>query len=117
MCFRVQAATCWNICPRRTDGSSWLMRLTETYRSRIQQEALEPKSRCVKQARMVTGAIIIKHTLCSSDEGTIANIHEPPQYAVSHRYEVFPGAPIFSPKLFVALRKRIDEKFSVHPAL
>ena len=58
---------------------------------------------------MVIGAIIIKHTLCSSDEGTIAFIQENPymQYLIGLKY--FRETPIFSPELFVTLRKRIDE--------
>ena len=55
--------------------------------------------------------LIIKHTLCCSDEVTIVSIQENPymQYLVGLRY--FQENPIFSPELFVTLRKRIDDKF------
>lgn len=64
-----------------------------------------------KPARMVIGAMIIKHTLCCSDEATILSIQENPymQYLVGLRY--FQETPVFSSELFVSLRKRIDEKF------
>ncbi len=64
-----------------------------------------------KPARMVVGALIVKHTLCLSDENTIQTILENPymQYLVGLKY--FSEAPIFTPELFVTLRKRIDETF------
>ncbi len=60
---------------------------------------------------MVIGAMIIKHTLCCSDEVTIVSIQENPymQYLVGLKY--FQDALIFSLELFVTLRKRIDDKF------
>lgn len=64
-----------------------------------------------KPARMVVGALIIKHMLGGSDEGTILSIQENPymQYLVGLKY--FQEEPIFSPELFVAVRKRIDKDF------
>lgn len=64
-----------------------------------------------KPARMVVGALIIKHMLGSSDEGTILSIQENPymQYLVGLKY--FQEEQIFSPELFVTVRKRIDENF------
>lgn len=64
-----------------------------------------------KPGRMVIGAMIVKHTLCCSDEGAITSIQENPymQYLVGLKY--FQETPIFSPELFVTLRKRIDENF------
>lgn len=60
---------------------------------------------------MVVGALIIKHMLGSSDEGTILSIQENPymQYLVGLKY--FQEEQIFSPELFVTVRKRIDENF------
>ncbi|EJX03954.1 transposase [gut metagenome] len=60
---------------------------------------------------MIIGALIIKHMLGSSDEGTILSIQENPymQYLVGLKY--FQEEPIFSPELFVTVRKRIDENF------
>ena len=62
-----------------------------------------------KDARLVIGAVIIKHKLCLSDEETVAQIQENPylQYFVG-----LPGyqmeAP-FVPSLFVEVRKRMGE--------
>lgn len=72
------------------------------------------KGRPGKDARLVIGAVIIKHKLCMSDEETVAQIQENPylQYFVG-----LPGyqmeAP-FAPSLFVDIRKRMgDEVFEV----
>lgn len=64
-----------------------------------------------KPARMVIGASIVKHMLCLGDENTILTIQENPymQYLVGLKY--FSEEPIFSPELFVTIRKRIDETF------
>ena len=82
--------------------------IEEEYIKRLSNQS---RSACNKPARMVIGAMIIKHTLCCSDEGTIAGIQENPymQYLVGPKY--FQEDPVFSPELFVTLRKRIDEKF------
>ena len=67
------------------------------------------KGRPGKDARLVIGAVIIKHKLCLSDEETVAQIQENPylQYFVG-----FPGyqqqAP-FAPSLFVDIRKRMGD--------
>ena len=67
------------------------------------------KGRPGKDARLVIGAVIIKHKLCLSDEETVAQIQENPylQYFVG-----LPGyqkeAP-FAPSLFVDIRKRMGE--------
>lgn len=64
-----------------------------------------------KPARLVIGAIIIKHLTCLSDAETIATIQENPymQYLVGLKY--FSDKPIFSPELLVSIRKRIDDDF------
>ena len=65
--------------------------------------------RPVKDARLVIGAVIIKHKLCLSDRETVAQIQENPylQYFVG-----LPGyqmeAP-FAPSLFVEIRKRMGQ--------
>ncbi len=65
------------------------------------------KGRPGKDARLVIGAVIIKHKLCLSDEETVAQIQENPylQYFVG-----LPGyqqqSP-FAPSLFVDIRKRM----------
>lgn len=62
-----------------------------------------------KDARLVIGAVIIKHKLCLSDEETVAQIQENPylQYFVG-----LPGyqmAAPFAPSLLVDIRKRMGE--------
>ncbi len=63
--------------------------------------------RPAKDARMVIGAVIIKHKLCLSDEETIEQVRENPylQYFVGLRK--FQTEAIFVPSLFVEIRKRM----------
>lgn len=69
----------------------------------------EKRGRPTKDARLVIGAVIIKHKLCLSDRETVAQIQENPylQYFVG-----LPGyqmeAP-FVPSLFVEIRKRMGQ--------
>jgi len=65
------------------------------------------RGRPTKDARLVIGAVIIKHKLCLSDRETVAQIQENPylQYFVG-----LPGyqmKPPFAPSLFVEIRKRM----------
>ncbi len=64
-----------------------------------------------KPAQMVIGAMIVKHMTRLSDEETIMAIQENPfmQYLVGLKY--FRETRIFTPELFVTLRKRVDETF------
>ena len=65
------------------------------------------QGRPAKDARLVIGAVIIKHKLCLSDEETVMQIQENPylQYFVGLQgYQI--EAP-FSPTLFVEIRKRM----------
>ncbi len=89
------------------DALDW-KRIEAEYNKRLSNQS---RGACNKPARMVIGAIIIKHTLCCSDEGAIISIQENPymQYLVGLKY--FQEKPIFSPELFVTQRKRIDDKF------
>jgi IS5 family transposase len=62
-----------------------------------------------KDARLVIGAVIIKHKLCLSDEETVRQIQENPylQYFVG-----FPGYQLtqpFAPSLFVEIRRRMGK--------
>jgi len=67
------------------------------------------QGRPTKDARLVIGAVIIKHKLCLSDRETVCQIQENPylQYFVG-----LPGyqmeAP-FAPSLFVEIRKRMGQ--------
>ena len=65
------------------------------------------RGRPAKDARLVIGAVIIKHKLCLSDRETVAQIQENPylQYFVG-----LPGYQMkepFAPSLFVEIRKRM----------
>jgi len=65
------------------------------------------RGRPLKEARLVIGAVIIKHKQCLSDEETVQQLRENPylQYFVG-----LPGyqqAPPFAPSLFVEIRKRM----------
>lgn len=67
------------------------------------------QGRPAKDARLVIGAVIIKHKLCLSDRETVAQIQENPylQYFVG-----LPGYQMeepFAPSLFVEIRKRMGE--------
>ena len=67
------------------------------------------QGRPAKDARLVIGAVIIKHKLCISDRETVAQIQENPylQYFVG-----LPGYQMeepFAPSLFVEIRKRMGE--------
>ncbi len=65
------------------------------------------RGRPTKDARLVIGAVILKHKLCLSDRETVAQIQENPylQYFVG-----LPGYQMrrpFAPSLFVEIRKRM----------
>jgi len=69
----------------------------------------DTRGRPTKDARLVIGAVIIKHKLCLSDRETVAQIQENPylQYFVG-----LPGyqmAAPFVPSLFVEIRKRMGQ--------
>lgn len=89
------------------DALDW-KHIEAEYNKRLSNQS---RGACNKPARMVIGAMLIKHTLCCSDEVTVVSIQENPymQYLVGLKY--FQEAPVFSPELFVTLRKRIDDKF------
>ena len=74
---------------------------------RYYQGLSNTQGRPTKDARLVIGAVIIKHKLCLSDRETVAQIQENPylQYFVG-----LPGyqmAAPFVPSLFVEIRKRM----------
>lgn len=63
-----------------------------------------------KDARMVIGAVILKHKLKLSDEETIEQIRENPYLQYFVRMEKFTNEAAFSPTLFVEIRKRLGLK-------
>ena len=60
-----------------------------------------------KPARIIIGAVIIKHKLSLSDEETIQMIRENPYMQYFVGLSEFTDRPIFDPSLFVTVRKRI----------
>jgi len=66
--------------------------------------------RPAKDARLVIGAVIIKHKLCLSDEETIEQIRENLYYQYFVGLKMFQTKAIFAPSLFVEIRKRMGEQ-------
>jgi len=66
-----------------------------------------------KDARLVIGAVIIKHKLCLSDEETVLQIQENPYLQYFVGLSSYKDDPPFTPSLFVEIRKRMgSEVFS-----
>jgi transposase, IS5 family len=64
-------------------------------------------------ARRIIGAMIIKHKLVLSDEETVMQIQENVYLQYFLGYSNYEESPVFSPTLFVEIRKRIGtEKFN-----
>ncbi len=70
--------------------------------------------RPAKDARLVIGAVIIKHKLCLSDEETVQQIRENfyLQYFVG--FPAYQDKQPFAPSLFVEIRRRMGEQTFVH---
>ena len=64
-----------------------------------------------KPARMVIGALIVKHVEGLSDEKTIQAIQENPYMQYLLVLPKFTEKPVFVPDLFVLVRKRLDHEF------
>ena len=61
-----------------------------------------------KPARMVVGALIVKHKMNLSDEETILAIQENPYMQYMLGLSEYTEAPVFDPSLFVTIRKRLQ---------
>lgn len=81
--------------------------LEKEYNSRLDNRK---KGAGNKPARMVIGAMIIKHKLCLSDAETIEVIRENPYMQYLCGLDEFTDRPIFDPSLFTYIRKRISEE-------
>src|SRR5699024_3519515 len=81
-------------------------RMVEIYRRRFSPDmgarATDP--------RQVIGTFIIKHKLGLSDEETLLSIAENPYMQFFLGLTTFQPRPLFSPTLFVELRKRLGEQ-------
>ena len=65
------------------------------------------QGRPAKDARLVIGAVIIKHKLCLSDEETVLQIQENPYLQYFAGLPGYSSEPPFAPSLFVEIRKRM----------
>ena len=63
--------------------------------------------RPAKDARLVIGAVIIKHKLCLSDEETVQQIQENPYLQYFVGLPDYSAEQPFAPSLFVEIRKRM----------
>ena len=70
----------------------------------------ETHGRPAKDARIVIGAVIIKHKLCLSDEETIMQIQENMYLQYFVGLKIFQRKAVFVPSLFVEIRKRMGEE-------
>jgi hypothetical protein len=66
--------------------------------------------RPAKDARLVIGAMIIKHKKGLADEEVIPEIQENPYLQHFIGLKAFTHKPVFDPSLFVTLRKRLGQK-------
>ena len=68
------------------------------------------KGRPCKDARLVIGALIIKHKLTLSDEETVLQIQENPYLQYFVGFPCYRDEPPFASSLFVEIRKRMGEE-------
>ncbi len=68
-----------------------------------------PKVAPAKDARLVIGAVIIKHKLCLSDEETVCQIQENPYLQYFVDLKDFQNNQPFSSSLFVEVRRRMGQ--------
>ena len=80
--------------------------LEKEYNSRLDNQK---KGAGNKPARMILGAMIIKHKLNLSDTESIEIIRESPYMQYFCGLHEFTDKPIFDPSLFVTIRKRTSE--------
>jgi len=74
----------------------------------IYEESLSPHEGAPSiPARVVIGALIIKHMKNLSDEDTIEDIRENPYHQYFLGYSSFRDRQVFAPSLFVEIRKRL----------
>lgn len=67
------------------------------------------QGRPMKDARLVIGAVIIKHKLCLSDEETVAQIQENPYLQYFAGLAGYQMQAPFAPSLLVEIRKRMGQ--------
>jgi len=80
-------------------------KLSELYSKKLSADQGRP----AKPARLVIGAVIIKHKLCLSDEETVQQIQENPYLQYFVGFSGFKKEQPFAPSLFVEIRRRMGE--------
>ena len=80
--------------------------LAEVYNQALSKETGRP----ALSARVVVGALIVKHMLKLTDEETIAQIRENPYLQYFLGYPCYRYDHVFEPSLFVSIRKRLGEE-------
>lgn len=80
--------------------------LEESYHQSLSKD----KGRPGKDARLVIGAVIIKHKLCLSDRETVAQIQENPYLQYFVGLPGYQSEEPFVPSLFVEIRKRMGQQ-------
>ena len=91
---------------RLGDALPW-SKIEKEYNSKLNNKE---KGAGNKPARMIIGAMIIKHKLNLSDVETIEIIRENPYMQYFCGFSEFTGDPAFDPSLFVTVRKRLTEE-------
>ena len=86
----------------------WAQQIPWTELARIYHRSLKAGGRPAKPARLVIGALIIKHRLGLSDVETIEQVKENPYLQYFCGFERFQREAAFAPTLFVELRKRLS---------
>ncbi len=72
------------------------------------------QGRPAKDARLVIAAVIIKHTLCLSDEETVAQIQENPYLQYFAGLSGYQMQAPFAASLLVEIRKRMGQEVFEH---
>ncbi|MEL6710340.1 MAG: transposase, partial [Pseudomonadota bacterium] len=102
-----------NFQPAMDDTNRWVRlsgcipwaRLSQAYEANLSATQGRP----AKSARLVIGAMIIKHKLCLSDRETISQIQENPYLQYFVGLPGYQAKPPFAPSLFVEIRKRMGQ--------
>lgn len=92
---------------RLADALPWASIEIE-YNKRLRNEHAGAKN---KPARMVVGAMIVKHMMNLSDEETVLIIQENPYMQYLLGLTEYRTAPVFTPELLTVARKRLGEDF------
>ncbi len=101
----------FTLCRHLTPNNRWV-RLADQIPwdvlGTIYEDSLSPDEGAPSiPARVVIGALIIKHMKNLSDEDTIADIRENPYYQYFLGYSSFRDRQVFAPSLFVEIRRRL----------